>query len=106
MAFAPHTNTDVRHAHAMGNSLPLILGSFKEAEVGNFFEYAVRPNDGVDFAEDCPHIIYTGGQTRYAKVLKTVAWVAVDEAEDGSPIFERWDIRQHRQYPTDWVYRA
>lgn len=106
MAFAPHTNTDVHHGHR----LPLILGSFAEKECGCYFEYAVRPDEGIDFAPDCPHIVYVTMPIpgvdhgfRYAKVLKTVAWIAVDEDENGDPVYEKWDIKQHRFYDTSWV---
>jgi hypothetical protein len=106
MAFAPHTNTDVHH----GMKLPLILGSFNEKECGGYFEYAIRPDEGIDFAPDCPHIVYVTSPIgdvdhgfRYAKVIKTVAWVVVDEDDNGDPIYEKWDIKQHRYYDTSWV---
>lgn len=103
MAYAPHTNTDFAH----GQDVPLLLGSFREAEYGHTFEYAVRPNDGVDFAPDAPHIIYVGGavgdRTRYAKVLKTVAWVATDEDAEGQPVWQKWAIKEHHNYDTAWA---
>lgn len=107
MAYAPHTNTDVRH----NVRLPLILGCFAEKETGNYFEYAVRPDEGIDFAPDCPHIVYVTNPItgvdhgfRYAKVLKTVAWIAVDEDENGDAVYEKWEIKQHRNYDTEWVH--
>jgi hypothetical protein len=100
MAFAPHTNTDIRN----GAKLPLVLGCFNEAEFGRLFEYAIRPDDGIDFAPDCPHIVYVGDGFRYARVLKTVAWVAVGEADEGEPVLQKWKLRQHREYPTHWVH--
>jgi hypothetical protein len=100
MAYAPHTNTDVDH----GANLPLLLGRFKHAETNVDFEYAVRPVDGVDFADDGMHIVYVAdGTYRYARVLKTVAWVAIDENADGTPVWERWPLKQHDQYDTSWV---
>lgn len=96
MAFAPHTNDQVT-AH---NGLTLILGCFRERDHGNFFEYAIRPEDGLDFAADCPHIVFTADGYRYAKVLKTVAWIAVGERPDGSASYERWEIKDHRNYDT------
>ena len=110
MAFAPHTNTDVHNSKNYTKQFPLLLGSFFEKESNILFEYAVRPDEGIDFAEDCPHIVYVTSKIdgvdhgfRYAKVLKTVAWIAVDEDADGNPVYEKWDIKQHRLYDTSWV---
>jgi hypothetical protein len=100
MGYAPHTNTDV----VTNRNLAMVLGCFNEKDYGCHFEYAIRPVDGVEFAEDCPHIIYVQDGYRYAKVLKTVAWVVIGEHEDGSPIYDKWNIKQHRVYPTEWVH--
>lgn len=108
MGYANHTNTDVRHAHLMGNpSMPLLLGCFTEADYGNLFEYAVRPEKTfapADFAADCPHIVFMNESYRFAKVLKTVAWICVDEDENGQPVYEKWQLKKHRNYDTTWVY--
>lgn len=110
MAFAPHSNTDVRTAYLLGRSMPLLLGSFRESSEGNLFEYAVRPDEGIDFAPDCPHIVYITALRpgidqgyRYARVLKTVAWICVDEDADGQPVYEKWGIKKHHHYDTSWV---
>lgn len=102
---APHSNSDVRSALLVGNPSPppLLLGCFREAEQNRYFEYAIRPDEGIDFAPDCPHIVYVLDGFRYAKVLKTVAWIAVGENDDGSPVLEKWAIREHRHYDTEWV---
>lgn len=101
MSFAPHTN-DRRH---IGYD-PIVLGQFREADTGNTFEFADRhsaPSD--DFcanawADMCefPHVVYTGTQRRYARVLKTVAHIVVDEDEFGRPVTEKWELRGHRAY--------
>lgn len=47
-------------------------------------------------AHGATHTIFMNdGQNnvRYARISKTVAHVIVDEAEDGSPIWESWQIR-------------
>jgi hypothetical protein len=110
MAFAPHTNTDVHNSKNYTKQFPLILGSFVEKESGNLFEYAIRPDEGIDFAPDCMHIVYVTPKVdgvdhgfRYARVIKTVAWIAVDEDANGDPVYEKWDIKQHRFYDTSWV---
>lgn len=109
MAFAPHTNEKA----IFDVNTPIILGGFDEKENGNFFEYAIRPDEGIDFAPDCPHIVYVTNKIegvehgfRYAKVLKTVAWVVVDEDDNGEPVYEKWNIKGHRFYDTEWVHEG
>lgn len=104
---APHTNSDVRSALLVGNPAPppLLLGCFREAEQGRYFEYAVRPDEGIDFAPNCPHIVYVQDGFRYAKVMKTVAWIVVGESEYDTPVYEKWTIREHRYYDTGWVHK-
>ena len=109
MAYASHTNTDVHaqlRAGQIPTPLPLLFGQFETKE-GTTFEYAERRWHCDDFAPSFPHIIYVrrdGGDkgTRLARVLGRVAYVVVDETDHG-PVIEKWDIRLHRKYPTDWV---
>lgn len=76
----------------------LIAGCFTEAEIGNHFEYS-RAADGefVPFA-GFDHKVYCGplGEFRWAKVIATRAYICTDEAADGSPVIDRWVIRNHR----------
>ena len=55
--------------------------------------------DWADPAE-FPHIVYTGPGDgwRFARVLKTVAYIVVDEADDGTPEVQKWAIRCHKTY--------
>ena len=65
---------------------------FVEREHGNTFSYV--DNDERDIC-DLPHRVrvgYEADQVRYAKVLKTVAYIAVDEDEYGNPVLEKWAI--------------
>ena len=112
MAFARHTNTDVRNDLIMGKTvLPLILGQFEEKDIGNPFEYSERRWHTDEFAPEFPHVIYVSGrgkwaescETRLAKVLKTVAYIVVNEDENGEPIVEKWYIKNHKEYDTSWV---
>ena len=80
-----------------------ILGSFKEVDASNHFEYSAN-NDAVDFAKDFPHKVWVttpragiDSGFRYAKVLKTRIYIAVDENEDG-PVVEKWFIKSHNRY--------
>ena len=77
-----------------------ILGCFNEKDFDNLFEFSVNP--GVSgFCDDYPHLVWVNSrnpETRYAKVLKTVAYVVVDEDENGDPIVEKWTIKKMRKY--------
>lgn len=107
MAIAPHSNDQVKAQLSFGltpTPLPLILGQFSHQETGVAFEYAERRHPDDRFAPDMPHIVYVGnGDTRLAKVLKTVAHVVVDEDALGQPVIEKWPLRKHRVYNTSWV---
>lgn len=109
MAYAPHNNDHVLYQLQCGQmptELPLILGQFREAEYGVTFGFAERRWPDDEFSPDMPHVIYVGDgsvETRLAKVLKTVAYVVVDEDADGQPVVEKWAIKQHRAYNTEWV---
>lgn len=105
MAYAPHSNTDVRNALlAKLAPPPLLLGGFS-GPAGGRFEYVARDTSAEAFWTDYPHRVYVGvdGDSRVARVLKTVAHVIVDEAADGSPVVERWPLRGHDIYDTKWV---
>lgn len=76
-----------------------IIGSFREKEHDNFFEFSKNPEVS-GYAEDYPHLVWVNSknpETRYAKVLKTVAYVVVDENENGL-VVEKWFIKEHNKY--------
>jgi hypothetical protein len=102
VSYASHTNNDVHHQMLAGQEptkLPLLLGQFVEADYGHTFEYAERRWPDAGFETGFPHIVYVGnGQTRLAKVMRTVVHVVTGEGE-----IQKWKIKQHREYPTDWV---
>lgn len=45
-----------------------------------------------------PHEVDVLDGTRAARVLKTVAYVAIDEANDGTPVLQRWDIARCKAF--------
>jgi hypothetical protein len=108
MAYAPHNNDNVHHQLRCGqvpSDLPIILGQFREADHGMVFEFAERRWPDDTFASDMPHVIYVGkdAEPRLAKVLRTVAFVVIDEDADGQPVIERWEIKGCRAYDTAWI---
>ena len=96
MAYAPYHNGQL-------NGNPRIVGAFNEKTNGNRFEFSERPaEEKAIFAPAYDHQVFVGpfGQeeTRAARILKTVAYVVVDEASDGTPIVEKWDLKNHIIY--------
>jgi len=78
-------------------------GCFKEKSGGKYFGYSKNDNPyGVSNVDDFPHKIWVGDvifqNFRYAKVLKTVAYVVTDEDASGNPVTEKWNISQQREY--------
>jgi hypothetical protein len=75
------------------------LGMFIEKETGNHFEYSPNTTDYWVTIEDYPHKVWVrDGGWRYARVLKTVAYVVTDEADDGSPIVQKWELKKNTNY--------
>lgn len=93
MAYAPYINRDA-------GDRPLIKGAFTEVDCGNRFEFAERtPAERASFAPEAGHFIFVGeNATRAARVLRTVAYIAVDEDEKGNAIYEKWQIKKRVDY--------
>lgn len=85
MAFAPLVEVECRN----------VAGQFRHAETGRVFDYT--PPRETPFEGYAARVFVLDG-FRYAKVLKTVAYVVVDEDADGGPVVEKWSIRGHRIY--------
>ena len=90
MAFAPSAVYPIREG-----------GSFVEKQYGNFFEYDLH---GEDTFAGYPHRVWVSENPvndsgwRYALVKKTVAYIVVDEADDGQPVVIKWSIKGHLNY--------
>lgn len=83
------------------------IGAFQEKDYGKWFTYRetwdewARSNgfmheiDVMDALakQEC----YNMG-IRYGNVKKTVVYIVVDEAADGSPVIEQWHIKKHEVY--------
>ena len=83
-----------------------ILGCFREKEFDNFFEFSEAPKNktySIAFPE-FKHLVWvgpslvSGTEFRHAKVLKTVAYVIVDEDFEGNPVIEKWSIKNFEKY--------
>ena len=96
MAYAPYHNGQL-------NGRPRIMGAFNEKDNVHRFEFSARPADEqAVFAPAYPHQVFVGpfGQeeVRAARVLKTVAYIVIDEEADGTPVVEKWAIKNHIAY--------
>jgi hypothetical protein len=66
-----------------------VAGQFEN----EFARFEYRANTCTDI-NDFPHeVAMSDGSFRFAKVLKTVAYIVVDEDEYGLPVVEKWDIK-------------
>jgi len=91
MAFAPDS---VSFDRGDGS----VRGQFREKDFGLLFEFS-RASE-TPFGKEYDMLVWVGHDMyRYAKVLKTVAYIVVDEDADGNSVIEKWQIKNHREYP-------
>ena len=75
------------------------IGGFKIPEFGTYFEYrlsngtAPRQGDWGIKNGFLHEIAVCDGSIRFANVKKTVAYVAVNENDEGNPVVEKWKIK-------------
>lgn len=74
-------------------------GNFTLKESGKTFFFEPTTNEWAR-SHGCNHdiLLINGEERRSIRLLKTVCYVAVDEAADGSPVWEKWEIRGLHQY--------
>jgi hypothetical protein len=79
------------------------IGAFVEKSVGNTFEFSINDEQGE--APEWPHRVWVASGKiandsgwRYARVMKTVAYIVVDENDYGEAVVEKWDIKKYRTY--------
>lgn len=89
-----------------------LIGCFRHKETGAVFEYAELDPGAANFeydkAQGATHLVFVGPWcrpqpgidrgSRAAIVKRTVAYVAVDEDDQGRAVWEKWPIVQHHQY--------
>lgn len=78
-----------------------LVGSFTEKTVGNYFEFDFDPEKTM---AAYPYRVWVAQPIsglesgwRYARILKTVAYIIVDENDDGV-VVEKWDIKNRRDF--------
>ena len=90
-----------------------ILGRFEEKDNGHLFEYSENRDEegwGAEHKTELPHKIWVttplfskqghclDSGFRYGRVLKTVAYLAYDEDENGNHIYEKWNLKQRTHF--------
>jgi len=70
----------------------------KETDVTFVYENVTDENEIAWWANFPHRILMSGGEVRYATVLKTVAHVCVGEDDYGNPVIEKWQIKKHSQW--------
>jgi len=76
-----------------------VTGSFVNKETDVLFEYSNQVT--CEWAKNemgATHIIFVLDGVRFAKVLKTVVHILIDEDDSGQPVWEKWDIKKHKIY--------
>ena len=72
-------------------------GEFVEVDFGKYFTY--RKTDNLWAIEQgFMHEVDVLDGVRFARVLKTVAYVCVDEDASGKAVFQIWKIKKHNRY--------
>lgn len=107
MAFGPRINPK-----------EIFLGMFAEKDYGNYFEYSMaddfvlHPDLKTGRNTEYPHKVWVTEPWendygyRRALVKKTVAYVVVDEADDGSAVIERWYLKNHNEYVSTLITKT
>lgn len=68
-------------------------GQLQHRETKTYFEFRKTSNRWA-IENDCFHeLAMSDGSVRFAKLLKTVAYVATDEDNEGKAVIEKWPIK-------------
>lgn len=73
------------------------IGSFVEKDCGCDFTYKLT-TDKWALSHGMIHEIDGHYTSSFGLVKKTVALVVTDEAPDGKPVTEKWQIKQHKVF--------
>ena len=74
------------------------VGEFQHAETNVWFTYEYTIDPWAVKTSYKYQIHMSDGSVRYANILKTVLYVAVDEDEYGKTVEEKWYIKNHKMY--------
>ena len=97
-------------AYAPGNPKagPALVGIFTSSSTNRIFEYRLNTN-AWGIKHGLPHEIFVsddGKKTRSGNVKETVCIIAVDETAYGTPVLEKWRIKNHVKHFPQWFQRT
>lgn len=74
-------------------------GYFENKEFNTKYEYLDKAPSQWCADRGATHTIYVGpfSETRPARILKSVAYVGIDEEND-QLVWEKWEIKNHKNY--------
>ena len=72
-------------------------GQFRNAETDALFEFSAAREDEQVFGPDFPSKLWVKDGFRFCRVVKTRAYVVVDEDEAGERVVETWVTKQLRR---------
>lgn len=72
-------------------------GEFQECDFGKYFTYHKTDNLWA-IEQGFTHEVDVLDGMRFARVLKTVAYVCIDEDEYGKAVVDKWQIKKHFMY--------
>jgi len=75
-----------------------VAGTFIEVSARHQHEYAIGAPTEWAAERGATHTLYTIDGPRPARVKRTVAYIGVDETPEGDIAWERWEIRNHREF--------
>ena len=74
-------------------------GSFRHADTKVHFDFSAATEAEQAFGPEFDMKVWVRDEEfRFAKVMKTVAHVVVDEDEHGNPVVEKWQTRGHVRF--------
>ena len=73
------------------------LGEIQERDHGKWFTYRATADEWA-VINNLPFEIDVLDGVRYARILETVAYIAVDEDDMGRPVLEKWSLKKHNHY--------
>ena len=84
-------------SYAPQNEITNVIGSFVEKTYEKVFEYKFGVDDSWAARQGATHSIFVKDGIRPAKIKKTVAYIMIDEDENGA-VWEKWEIKNHKKY--------
>jgi len=73
------------------------LGEIQNREHGTWYTYRATADEWA-IKQNLPFEIDVLDGVRFARILETVVYVAVDEDDMGCPVLEKWALKKHNHF--------